>query len=214
MNNITFFFFPYLYYFCKKLAKHNECTDLLYIYKYKIQNSLFRNLSNHDINKFISYIYKKYGHITFEEGTKDETKNITIISKDYVIRIFSSESNDYINDLYDMIKSIFTNPDNLEEIYEYNKLNNNIFYYVSKKYQPITKNFILKNNLKQQYYKNIYSALDNFKNMGYYHLDVSIDNSVWDEDTKSFRLIDYNMFKNINQLTIKNHIMRRSFLTL
>lgn len=213
MENIKFFF-PYLYNFCSKLSIHNECSDLKYIYKRKIINSLFRNLSPQQINKFIYNISKKYGDIYFDNGTKDENYNITIISKKYVLRIFSSHSTNYINDLYEMIGSISNNPSFLEEIYEFRKLNDHVFYYVSKKYQSITKDFIIKNYLRNQYYQNIYSALDNFKKIGYYHLDVSIDNSVWDGDTKTFRLIDYNMFKKINQVYINDHKIRNSFFNL
>lgn len=196
--------------FIKSEEPDKYSMDIYEMYKKKV-DSLFYNLDEQQITVFLDYITKTHGNIVFNEGTKYEGHKITIISDNYILRIFSNSEKNIVIKLYTLYNKIKKyNSKFIEKILEVDKINENIIYSVYEKYTPITTESIIKNNLEKQYVDNILNGLQDLKEIGYYHLDVSVDNSVW--DGSNFRLIDFDQFKQVDDGTpLSTHIFRHSF---
>jgi hypothetical protein len=180
-------------------------------------NQLFKGLTKTQINKFLNAVIKRYGPLKLNNGTKAEGHKITIISDGYILRINRNSNKYKFNQLFDLYKGIYNNkPKFIEEIIQLGKLTNDIIFSLHTKYTPITEEWILQNKLQETFVKNIREGLKELEKLGYYHSDVSVDNSVWDEDNKKFRVIDFDMFKSIHDATngASGHVFRDSFKRL
>lgn len=142
-----------------------------------------------ELNNLFNYLKSKFKCELNFSIYKDEGYRKTFVFDDFVFRTIV---NDDELDIYQKLKA---NPSEyLEEVIEIiNLTNTNIV--ITKRYDIFDKKFITDNNLLEKYIDDITKATIILEKYGYYHKDVSVDNSVFvrDKDTIRFILVDYNI---------------------
>lgn len=201
--------FPLFYELISILHKYDFDDDNIDInfYTNKLLNIFEFDFSNYGFSQMELFI-KKYivdskNNFNFI-NYKDEHSKITFVFSHQVFRIFSKKS------LYNLVNQIYKFPHpNLENII-LTGIRGQKYFYISKKY-----NIIKKINNIDIFKKNLNSSLQHLELLGYLHLDISLDNIVFNKNTNNYILIDYDMHKEINiNNNIYYHIFRDSIKKL
>lgn len=142
-----------------------------------------------ELNNLFNYLKSKFKCELNFSIYKDEGYRKTFVFDDFVFRTIVTDDE---LDIYQKLKA--TPSEYLEEVIEIiNLTNTNIV--ITKRYDIFDKKFITDNNLLEKYIDDITKATIILEKYGYYHKDVSVDNSVFvrDKDTIRFILVDYNI---------------------
>ena len=94
-------------------------------------------------------------------------------------------------------------------------LDNNKYFYVIRNYNPIIEPSFIKKNILVTFISNLVQALYDLEKLGYYHMDVSLDNIVYqvdDDDNFNFIITDFDMISSNSKAS--NHNIRKSIKQL
>lgn len=190
---------------------NNELSNLENIkskYKRMFANDFKLNIKElDDIFNYLKYRFDSKLDFTVY---KDEGRRKTIVFDHFVFRTVIN-----IDEL-EFYKKLKENPSkNLEKVIEVINLPH-ISIVLTEKYNICTKSFIEDNNLLNLYVKDITKAKNHMEELGYYHNDISVDNSVYIDSKKKsknkkyrFILVDYNM---ISKTNIKDKHVYRNYV--
>lgn len=154
-----------------------------------------------ELNNLFNYLKSKFKCELNFSIYKDEGYRKTIVFDDFVFRTIVDDNE---LDIYQKLKA--KPSEYLEEVIEIIHLKN-INIVLTKRYDIFDKKFITDNNLLEKYIDDITKATIVLEKYGYYHKDVSVDNSVFvkDKDTIRFILVDYNMLSKHSGHTFRNY---------
>lgn len=185
---------------------NNSIDDLLYLenVKNKYKNMFVNHfkLCIEELNNIFDYLKYRFESDLSFTVYKDEGPRKTIVFDNFVFRTIINNNE---LDFYTKLKE--KPSENLEKVIEIINFQH-VSIVLTEKYNICTKSFIEDNNLLELYIKDITNAKNQMEKLGYYHNDISIDNSVYTKINEKFRfiLVDYNIINKTNKND--NHVHR------
>jgi len=195
----------YLFDFMKSDNYYNIPISERLIYHKKLQK-LFK-MEDKFINYKLKLFAKKYNSNLELSRYIDEGFKITFIFDKYRYCINQSTELFYLLQILQQ-----RNYTNLIKILDLEiDINTNKFFYVIRNHNPIIDPSFIKNNILVTFISNLVKALYDLEKLGYYHMDVSLDNIVYqvDEDENfNFIITDFDMISSNSKAS--NHNIRKS----
>ena len=199
----------YLFDFMKSDNYHNIPISERLNYHKKLQK-LFK-MEDKFINHKLKLFAKKYNSNLELSRYIDEGYKITFIFDKYRYCINQSTELFYLLQILQQ-----RNFSNLIKVLELDiNINTNKFFYVIRNYNPIIDPSFIKNNILVTFISNLVQALYDLEKLGYYHMDVSLDNIVYqvdDDDNFNFIITDFDMISSNSKAS--NHNIRKSIKQL
>lgn len=175
------------------------------IYHKKLQK-LFK-IEDKFINNKLKEFSKKYNSNLELSIYIDEGYKITFIFEEYIYSI--NQSMELLN-LLQILKQ--RNYMNLVKVLDLEiDVNSNRYFYIVKKHKTIIDPSFIKNDTLVTFITNIVQALYDLEKLGYYHMDVSLDNIVYqvdDDGNFNFIITDFDMISSNSKTS--NHNIRKS----